>query len=246
MKTDYLSKRPNVVQAPTTELNAKLAALAIAFDEAWLNADSAHPLQSLWRRQDALATNELLNFGDAVERLQQEAPAWLKGQVHNIKTGDAGQSVGAIFEILALNLFSRQYCRVIPAPDSMPGFDGTLLLNDGSRVLVSIKNHGLSSREQEFLAQAGAFDEEFKTQLGAHGFRDLEVNILAPKHLDAAAFQSMKTDIADCLADVKADRLGGELDRPYTISLKGMAAQYGPLSVFGMSSICRIMCTDRA
>ena len=116
MVTNYLSKRQNVVQGATTELNAKLAALALAFDETWLKADSGHPLQALWRRQDALATNELLNFGDAMERLHQEAPAWLKGQVRVIKTGDAGQSAGAIFEVLALNLFSRQFCRVIPAP----------------------------------------------------------------------------------------------------------------------------------
>jgi hypothetical protein len=123
----------------------------------------------------------------------------------------------------------------------MPGFDGTLLLNDGARVLVSIKNHGLSSREREFLAEATAFDEEFKSQLDAHGLRDLDVSILAEKHLDSAGFQSMKTDIVNCLADLKAGRCGGELNRPYTIFLAGMEAHYGPLSVFGKSSSCRIM-----
>jgi hypothetical protein len=90
MNTDFLSNRQNVVQAPMGELEAKLAALAIAFDEAWLISNNGHPLQLLWQRQDALATNELLNFGDAVERLHQEAPAWLAGQVGLIKTGDAG------------------------------------------------------------------------------------------------------------------------------------------------------------
>ena len=241
MVTNYLSKRQNVVQGATTELNAKLAALALAFDETWLKADSGHPLQALWRRQDALATNELLNFGDAMERLHQEAPAWLKGQVRVIKTGDAGQSAGAIFEVLALNLFSRQFCRVIPALDSMPGFDGTLVLNDDSRVLVSVKNHGMSSREQEFLAEAKAFDEQFKAQLNAHGLRDVEVTILGAKYLDAAAFRSLKTDIANCLTDVKEGRLGGELDRPYTIFLKPIVPKHGSLSVFGASSSCQVM-----
>jgi hypothetical protein len=95
-------------------------------------------------------------------------------------------------------------------------------LNDDSRILVSIKNHGISSREQDFLAEAKAFDEEFKAQLGTQGLRDIEVTILAAKYLDAATFRGLKTDIANCLADVKAGRLGGELDRPYTIFLKGM------------------------
>lgn len=241
MMTDYLSSRQNVIQAPITELNAKLEAIATAFEELWLNTDNAHPLQSLWRRQDALATNELLNFGDAVEQLHREAPDWLRGQVDFIKKGDAGQSAGAIFEILALNLFSRQSCQVIPAPNSKPGFDGTLVMNDGARVLVSIKNHGLSTPEKQFLSEAKTFDEEFKSQLGINNLRDLEVNILATKHLDVAAFKSMKTDIANCLADVTQGKHGGELDRPYTIFLKGMTAHYGPLSAFGKSSGCRVM-----
>jgi len=230
-----------VVQGPTTELSAKLAALASVFDEAWLGTDGPHPLQSLWNRQDALATNELLNFGDAVERLHQESPSWLKGQVRAIKTGDAGQSAGAIFEILALNLFSRDCCQVIPAPEAMPGFDGTLVLPDDSRVLVSIKNHGLSSREQDFLSEAKDFDGEFRTQLAAQGLRDLEVNVLATKHLDAASFLALKADIAVCLSELKAGKTGGVLERPYTIFLKGMAPQYGRLSAFGLSSSCRIM-----
>jgi hypothetical protein len=238
---DYLSNRVNVVQRPAAELNAKLAALALAFDETWLKADHGRPLQVLWRRQDALATNELLNFGDAVERFHQEAPAWLTGQVRVIKTRDAGQSAGAIFEILGLNLFSRQSCRLIPAPDSRPGFDGTLVLNDDSRVLVSLKNHGMSSREREFLAEAKAFDEEFKAQLNAHGLRDCEVMILGANYLDAAAFRSLKTDIANCLTDLKKGKLGGQADRPHTISLKPIVPKQGSLSAFGASSSCRIM-----
>jgi hypothetical protein len=114
-------------------------------------------------------------------------------------------------------------------------------LNDDSRILVSIKNHGISSREQDFLAEAKAFDEEFKAQLGTQGLRDIEVTILAAKYLDAATFRGLKTDIANCLADVKAGRLGGELDRPYTIFLKGMEPQHGSLSVFGASSNCKII-----
>ena len=241
MTTDYLAGRQNVVQGEPAELNAKLAALAEVFDEAWLKENGSHPLQSLWGRQDALATNELLNFGHAIELLHLESPDWLKAQVRLIKTGDAGQSAGAVFEIIALSLFSRDFCQVIPAPDAMPGFDGTLILKDGARVLVSVKNHGISAREREFLAEAQAFDVEFQAQLAQQCLRDVEVNVLARKHLDTSDFHSLKADIAASLAEIRAGRTNGTLERPYTISVKDMAAQYGPLSAFGTSSCCRIM-----
>ncbi len=236
MTKDYLSTRQCPVQGAEAELKAKLAALALAFEEAWLEAEGTHPLQVLWRRQDGLACIELLNFGDAVERLHKESPSWLAGQVHAIKTGDAGQSTGAVFEILALNLFSRQFCRVTPAPEGMPGIDGTLVLRDESRVFVSIKNHGQSRPEQDFLKESAAFDAEFKAQLAAQGFNDAEINVLAHAPMNAAAFGTLKTDIGNCLKDLKAGKMGGELDRPFTIQIKGMAPQYPSLSAFGVSS----------
>ena len=91
MGTDYLTQRKNVVQGAPGELNAKLTSLALAFDEAWLMAGGGHPLQAGWARHDTLATNELLNFGDAVQRLHAESPDWLADQVNTIKTGDAGR-----------------------------------------------------------------------------------------------------------------------------------------------------------
>ncbi len=241
MSTEYLAQRQNVVKGAPEELNAKLAALAVAFDEAWLAADDGHSLQSLWARRDALATNELLNFGDAVQRLQAESPDWLAGQVDTIKTGDAGQSAGAIFEIIALNLFSRNFCKVEPAPRAKPGFDGTLILNDGSRILISVKNHGLSSPERAFQARSKALDDTFQAQLARHGLKGVEANVLAKQHLDDTAWMSLTSDIDACLAQAKSGQRGGALNRPYAIVLKGMEDQYGPLSTGGLTSMCRVM-----
>lgn len=241
MSTNYLAQRQNVVKGEFEELNAKLAALALAFDQAWLTADDGHPLQALWARRDALATNELLNFGDAVQRLHAESRDWLAGQVHTIKTGDTGQSAGATFEILALNLFSRDFCRVEPAPHARPGFDGTLVLNDGSRILLSVKNHGLSSPEQVFQTRSKALDRAFQAQLARHGLNGVEVNVLAKQHLDEVAFKTLTDDIDTCLAKAKAGQQGIELDWPYSIVLKGMRDQYGPLSTGGLTSTCRVI-----
>ena len=241
MTDDYLSMRLNVVQVAPEELNAKLAALAEAFDEAWLASEGDHPLQILWRRNDVLATNELLNFGDAVERLGQEDAGWLADQVNKIRTGDAGQCAGAVFEIFALNFFAREACQVIPAPDSMPGFDGTVLMKDGARILVSVKNHGLSAREQAFLADARAFDEGFKTELVSRRLRDVDLNVLAAKHLAEPDFAQLRTDLAHCLDELPAGAGYRPLERPYTIIMRQMTAEAGELSPFGQSSSCRVM-----
>ncbi|MBX3492145.1 MAG: hypothetical protein KF899_04240 [Parvibaculum sp.] len=241
MLKDYLVGRQNTVQMPASEMNDKLQAIAKAFSEEWLTSTASHPLQRLWQRDDALATCELLNFGYAIERLGMEDPAWLRGQVRTIMTGSEGQSAGAIFEILALNLFSRQFCRVEPAPESKPGFDGTLALNDGSRVLVSIKNHGMSSRERVFKDAAKAVDDEFQAQLRVHGLRDVEANIISSEYLDEGLFEKLKADIAKCLAELKAQKKGGVIDRPYRITFRGMADQYGILSAHEVSSCLRII-----
>jgi hypothetical protein len=59
--------------------------------------------------------------------------------------------------------------------------------------------------------------------------------------MTAADFASLEADIANCLSEIKAGATGHDLERPYVIQLKGMAAQYGPLSAFAKSSGCRVM-----
>ncbi|MEI4482608.1 MULTISPECIES: hypothetical protein [unclassified Phyllobacterium] len=162
-------------------------------------------MQKLWRRQDALSTNELLNFGDAVERFRRDSPAWLRGQVRNIKIGDEGQSAGALFEIVALNLFRQDSCRVEPARGAMPGFDGTLILSDGTRIFVSIKNHGMSTPEREFHLQAKALDDDFQSQLRETNFNDLEVTVLAATPMSTRLFSDLNSDIANCLSKLSSN-----------------------------------------
>ncbi|WP_430252067.1 hypothetical protein [Neorhizobium sp. DAR64860/K0K1] len=241
MPKDFLANRQNVVAIDREQLNAKLQAIADQFDEGWLNAVGGHPLQKLWRRQDALSTNELLIFGDAVERFRRDSPAWLRGQVRNIKTGDEGQSAGALFEIVALNLFRQDSCRVEPARGAMPGFDGTLFLSDGTRIFVSIKNHGMSTPEREFRLQAKALDDDFQSQLRETNFNDLEVTVLAATPMSTRLFSDLNSDIANCLSKLSSNETPASVNNPYAILLRNLEEQYGPLSSFGLSSGCRVM-----
>lgn len=233
---DFLSRRQNVVKGDHAELNAKFAAIANAFGEGWLRNVGNHPLQRLWQRIDALATNELLNFGDAVERFKEESPVWLKSQIAHMKYGDHGQVAGALFEVLALNLFSRDSCKVIPAQSANPGFDGTLLLKDGSRVIVSVKNHGLSEPEHRFLALAKKADVEFQSHARASGVVDPEIRIGAHKYLSAAEWKSLDVDIRKCIGDIESGVQGGTRDWPYTITLKTLTWPLGQKSSLERSS----------
>jgi hypothetical protein len=102
--TDYLSRRQNVVNqdpAAIPEFNAHLDALADRFGLSWLESDDGSPVQQLWRSTDALATNELLNLGRAVQNLSARNARWIERQVNIVKSPNPGRRAGAIFELLA-------------------------------------------------------------------------------------------------------------------------------------------------
>ena len=71
---DYLSHRQNAVSTEPqniAELNSCLETLADEFGLAWLEQPGSNPVQELWQAKHAMATNELLNLGDAIRNLLQ-------------------------------------------------------------------------------------------------------------------------------------------------------------------------------
>ena len=238
---DHLARRRNAVQGARAELNDKLAAIADAFDTAWLTATPASsPVQRLWQRSDELATNELLNFGDAVERWAAQDQRWLAGQVKAIKGRDRGNADGAIFEILGLNLFKGTVRRVLLAPASKPGFDGTLELADGSRVLVSLKNHGLSTYEKSFLASARRFDQAVQLMMAGQRPEGAHVRILFDALPDAAAWNAAKDETAQVLARGGAGIELGPAGRPIHIAVHPIEQKFRPLSTSQLSRVCQV------
>jgi hypothetical protein len=138
-------------------LNTYLETIASEFGLTWLESDGGNPVQKLWRSQDAMATNELQNLLQADTR-------WTRRQIGRVKSSDQGQRAGAIFEILGLDLFNRPGQQVHPAGDDQEGHDGRVVLSDGS-LIVSIKNHGLSSNEAAFLQRSDEIHREFLDRL---------------------------------------------------------------------------------
>ena len=152
---NYLASRQSAVpQADFTAFNARLDAVVKTFGADWLGRDHSNPVQALWSRKDAQATNELLLLGDAIVNLSTADARWVKRQVDLIKKGDTGTRAGALFELLGLNLFHAPGQQVLPAAANNPGYDGSVVFDDGSSLMLSIKNHGISSKELEFRSKA--------------------------------------------------------------------------------------------
>jgi hypothetical protein len=236
---DYLANRQTSgLFTDRAELNAKLDALARYFDLSWLETDGTNPLQILWKNRDALATNELLNFGDAVENFEAVDAGWLERQVTAIKTGDDGNRAGAIFELLGLNLFLSAGNKVVPSSNSNPGYDGVVELPDQSTLLVSIKNHGMTSYERFFHKNAKELDDQFTGWLRQHGLSGVELRIQSLDRLDATEWKKLKKDVADILngqLDGTAKNLN--IKSGCRVSLADIDEKYRPLSTTRISSV---------
>jgi hypothetical protein len=237
--TDHLARRQSVgLTGDRAELNAKLDAIARYFDIDWLSADGANPLQILWKSRDALATNELLNFGDAIENFEKVDAGWLRGRVSLIKTGDDGNRFGAIFELLGLNIFLSAGTKVIPSASSNPGYDGVVELPGQSSLLVSIKNHGMTSHEKFFHSNAKQLDDQFKGWLKRHARSGFELRILCHGRLDATAWDKLKQDVSDILnGQLDGTATNHQVRGRWNIVLKNIAPEYQPLSKQEISSV---------
>ncbi len=240
--TDYLAHRQAAgLGTDRTELNAKFEALARHFGIDWLTTEGGNPLQILWKRRDALATNELLNFGDAVEGFESADPAWLKRQVKHVKGGDEGNRSGAIFELLGLNTFLAAGAKVVPSSSSNPGYDAVIELPGPTSLLVSIKNHGMTSHERSFRRYAKELDDQFQSWMTTNGISG-ELRIGSKHALDTGSWIKLTQDLRSILAgQLDGSARSYQVQGEWHIMLKAISADYEPLSRHSSSSIIFIM-----
>jgi hypothetical protein len=197
---DHLSNRQNgLPEASRTELNSRLAAVAKCFGADWLVRNDGNPVQVLWSRKDAQSTNELLLLGDAIVNFAAADTAWVTRQINDIKTADAGTRAGALFELLGLNLFRGPGQRVLPAHANNPGYDASIVFDDGSALMLSIKNHGISSKEAEFRAKAEQAKDAFVAACEAQRRRAF-VRIAATKYPGEADWERLRDDIPNIVS----------------------------------------------
>jgi hypothetical protein len=206
---DYLSARQNAVTQDSnekTELNSYLEIVADEFGNDWLGRSDGNPVQQLWGLKHAQATNELLTLGQAIRNLLKADPAWTRRQISEMKSGDVGQRSGKTFEILGLNLFSGPGQRIVPAPESQAGYDGTVFLDDGSSLLVSIKNHGITSHETTFLGKADEIHREFLEGVRRGGGNARKMRLIALRHPSSADWLVLRQQVRDMLSGMSPEK----------------------------------------
>jgi len=99
--------------------------------------------------------------------------------------------------LLGLNLFSGPGQRLVPAPANRPGFDGSVFFDDGSSLMVSIKNHGISSHESAFLSKAAEIRSDFVQAAQTGGATSRLLRIIAHRHPLAADWALLRRQIRD-------------------------------------------------
>jgi hypothetical protein len=128
-------------------------AVGETFDVRWLSQDGPHRIKSVWARRDPLASTELVCFGNALVRVRDLAPEWLKKTVRRIRKTPA-DAHGLISEILTFGQLSVPDGSLELAVDSQAGFDAIAHHGNGWRHFISVKNHDISDKEKQF-QQAG-------------------------------------------------------------------------------------------
>jgi hypothetical protein len=197
---DYLSQRQNALTqdpAEKTVLNTYLEAVADQFGLPWLERSGGSPLQELWKARYAQATNEMLILGHAVRNLMAANPGWIKHQISQMKIGSVGERSGAAFEIIGLDLFSGPGQRIVPAPANRPGYDGSVVFDDGSSLMVSIKNHGITSHETAFQSKAEEMRAGFVDSLRKARANPGRMTAIATRHPTTADWAALRQQLRD-------------------------------------------------
>jgi len=181
------------------QIELRFCNLASSFGKRWLESGGHHPLQQLWVRRDALATNQLLLFGDAVSSFILSDERWLREKVNEIKIGPSNNRRGAIFEIFGINLLRSKNCSVRPTPRNYPGYDAILSLHDGATLELSLKSHGPSSHEQAFLLESRQTESNFLSELRLLGATEVTLRVIANACPDVSNWRTLRSALSEIL-----------------------------------------------
>ncbi|MES2431698.1 MAG: hypothetical protein V4556_12230 [Bacteroidota bacterium] len=174
---EYFENRQNGTKAPPEEMEEIFKCIADYLSHKWLKSNRSHPLQQLWNRKDALSTNELYFFGSCLKSLAEKDPKWVKEQITHIKSDHPNNRQGAFFEINALGILSTHSQDIKPAKGNTPGFDGTLTLDLGKTMRISIKNYGDSAHYREFNSYASKFEKKLVEVLKEKNITSIQIII---------------------------------------------------------------------
>lgn len=120
------------------------------FGTDWLSAENGqNVVQRLWNERYYLSTVELYSLGHAIRTMKAIDKKFVDDKVALIKTNDSKNINGAVFEILAMNMFALAN-PVKPAKENQAGYDGLVMPADKT-IRLSIKNYSISKHQESFM-----------------------------------------------------------------------------------------------
>ena len=151
------------------EFERCLEAVARWFGVNWLQTDGGNPLQAVWQRSDALASGELVLFGDALDKLGKTAPKWAAAKVRDIRSKNANGRRGFVAEVLAGGLMSSPGAAAVPAKEGQQAYDFTVAGEGAAKTYVAVKNFGMSDAERRFRQHAAHFERAWRSHIERNG-----------------------------------------------------------------------------
>lgn len=183
MGNDFTSGRVNPLENVSREqLNDLLASVATAFGLSWIEQQPKSRIQTLWSRQDALATNQLAILGDALNRMTPIDRKWIDNRIEAIKSEGETEHKGDLFEILGLSLFATEDQKIHPTKEDHPGYDGIITFRNGAKGLISLKDFGTSAHHKGFQLQASKTERALAELLRQQCITGLELRAAAKRH----------------------------------------------------------------
>ncbi len=233
MAEDYISKRQNALrQTSHADLNQRFEAVDRAFTREWLETPDNHPVQMLWLRKDALATNELAYLGDSILRLRPVDPKWTDEVIEQIKSTDRNTRLGYTFELLGLAAFMAPGQQVAPTPSGTPGFDGVARFDDGATLMLSLKNYSESDFERQVHLKSEILKQELLSAMKAAARTGLGIRVYASKYPSPSDWDSLIAELRRTLPALFAqcDQMFtlGDVWRFQTHSLQPAGATLSP------------------
>lgn len=134
----------------TEEMEKSFETVARYYSKEWLDAYGNNKIQQLWRRQDALSTQEIHTLGDSINTMLKIDEKWTVDQILKSKSDNANNAKGAIFEIVGLAMLNNPLHPVKTVKADNAGFDGILNFGEKKDLRVSIKNFGVTERQRDF------------------------------------------------------------------------------------------------
>lgn len=222
----YFLRRQNPLKETVSEeqMDDLFRELIVMFDKKWLELEGDHVLQRLWRRKDALSTNELFTLASSIKNLNSIDSSWVSHQVDQILSENVNNQKGAFFELIGLNSLITQVADIKPAPKNQRGIDREIQFKDGGAINLSIKNYGLSYHHESFLKESNNFKEILKNSLKSQGVQRVQVFIDSPhKYPSSEDWAKLTAGFPNTLRKFNGTFIQDEIDAVWQITLSDIA-----------------------